>query len=382
MQTSKPKLLYLITKSNFGGAQRYVFDLARHFKNTYDVEVIVGGSGTLSKKLQEEGIPTTELPSLIRDVSIFRDVIVFFSLIKLFFVKKPAIIHLNSSKIGGLGALAGRLCRVPHIIFTAHGWAHNEQRPRWQKALILISHWYTVLLTHHTITVADNLKKSLSRLPWVSKKMTTVHNGLDSFPLKTRHESRAHLVQLASTGGKGAPSSEDDTVWIGTLSELHKNKGLDTLISAFAELKDKKIALFILGEGEERAHLTKLAEERAVSDKVFFLGFVENAKQYLQAFDIFTLTSRTEAFPYVLMEVAHAHVPVLASKVGGIPEIITQFETGILTTVGNTKEIREGLRFLIENPDRRAALAHNLYTRVQTSFTEENMFKKTELFYS
>ncbi len=379
MQSGKPKLLYLITKSNFGGAQRYVFDLARHFKDSYDVEVVVGGNGTLSKKLQAEGIPTIELPSLVRDVSMFRDVIVFFNLIKLFLTKKPAIIHLNSSKIGGLGALAGRICRVPRIIFTAHGWAYNENRPSWQKALILISHWYTVLLTHHTITVAENLKKSLSTLPWVNHKMSTVHNGLDQFPLKTRHEARTHLAALA---GSTCPSPEGDTLWIGTLSELHKNKGLNTLITSFAEMKDKKIALFILGEGEEREHLTKLAADRGVSDKVFFLGFVDNAKQYLQAFDIFTLTSRTEAFPYVLLEVGHANVPVLASKVGGIPEIITQFETGILTTVGNTKEVREGLRFLIENPDRRAALAHNLHTRVQTSFTEKAMFEAVALLYS
>ena len=379
MQPSKPKLLYLITKSNFGGAQRYVFDLARHFKDSYDVEVIVGGSGTLSKKLQAEGIATTELPSLVRDVSIFRDILVFFSLVRLFLTKKPSIIHLNSSKIGGLGALAGRVCRVPHIVFTAHGWAYNENRPRWQKTLILVSHWYTVLLSHHTITVAENLKKSLSVLPWVSHKMQTIHNGLDQFPLKTRHEARTHLATLA---GSTCPQPESDTLWIGTLSELHKNKGLDTLITSFAELKDKKIALFILGEGEERDHLTKLTENLGLTGKVFFLGFVDNAKQYLQAFDIFTLTSRTEAFPYVLLEVGHANIPVLASKVGGIPEIITQFETGILTTIGNTKEVREGLRFLIENPDRRAAMAHKLHTRVQTSFTEQTMFDSIALLYS
>ncbi len=379
MQSGKPKLLYLITKSNFGGAQRYVFDLARHFKDSYDVEVIVGGNGTLSKKLQAEGITTTELPSLIRDVSVFRDVMVFFSLVRLFLTKKPAIIHLNSSKIGGLGALAGRVCRVPHIIFTAHGWAYNENRPRWQKALILVSHWYTVLLSHHTITVAENLKDSLSALPWVAHKMQTIHNGLDQFPLKTRHEARTHLATLA---GSACPQPEGETLWIGTLSELHKNKGLDTLVASFAELKDKKIALFILGEGEEREHLTKLTENLGLTSKVFFLGFVENAKQYLQAFDIFTLTSRTEAFPYVLLEVGHANIPVLASKVGGIPEIITQFETGILTTIGNTKEVREGLRYLIENPDRRASIAHNLHTRVQTSFTEQSMFDAVALLYS
>lgn len=379
MQPSKPKLLYLITKSNFGGAQRYVFELARHFKDTYDVEVIVGGSGTLSKKLKAEGIPTTELPSLIRDVSVFRDIVVFAHLIKLFLTKKPAIIHLNSSKIGGLGALAGRICRVPHIIFTAHGWAHNENRPRWQKALILISHWYTVLLTHHTITVADNLRKSLATLPWVGTKMTTVHNGLDAFPLKTQHEARQHIANIV---GGACSKLDSGTLWIGTLSELHRNKGLDILISAFAELKDKKCALFILGEGEERAHLTKKIEDLGLQDKVFLVGYVEDAKQYLQAFDIFTLTSRTEAFPYVLLEVAQAHVPVLASKVGGIPELITQFETGILTTVGNIKEVREGLRFLIENTDRRASLAHDLHTRVQTSFTEKDMFEKTKSLYA
>src|SRR5690606_1306505 len=104
------KILYVITKANWGGAQKYVFDLACHSqKNGFDSLVAFGQGGKLQKKLTDHNVKTIKIENLDRDISIIKDFLVFLDLLKIFTKEKPDIIHLNSSKIGGLGALAGQI---------------------------------------------------------------------------------------------------------------------------------------------------------------------------------------------------------------------------------------------------------------------------------
>src|SRR3989338_454048 len=119
------RILYVITKANWGGAQRYVYDLATAAKEAgHEVAVAVGGTGILTKRLQEASIRTIELPLRQRRTFLL-DLFTFgslFSLIRVFRAERPDVVHLNSAKAGGLGGLAARLAGVPRIIFTAHGW--------------------------------------------------------------------------------------------------------------------------------------------------------------------------------------------------------------------------------------------------------------------
>ena len=128
-QPQRKKVLYLITKSNFGGAQRYVYDLATALpREKYEAVVAFGGTGApgskpgqLAEMLGEANVSTVYLHALGRDYSIM-DVRSFFEILQLIKIESPDVLHLNSSKAGGLGALAGRLCHVPQIIYTANGW--------------------------------------------------------------------------------------------------------------------------------------------------------------------------------------------------------------------------------------------------------------------
>ena len=105
------KILITITKSNFGGAQRYVYDVARSLAPRHDVAVVCGGKGLLVEKLVASGIRVISIPDLDRDVSIMKDIKVFFNLIKIFRYEKPDTLMLNSSKIGGVGSVAGKIAR-------------------------------------------------------------------------------------------------------------------------------------------------------------------------------------------------------------------------------------------------------------------------------
>ena len=378
----KQKLLYLITKGNWGGAQRYVFDLAtnisKEFSGQFDVTVAIGEGEILEKKLVELGIRVIKVESLQRDINMFSDLRVLVALVKLFRRERPDVLHLNSSKAGILGALAARIAGVPRIIFTGHGWAWNENRFFISKIFIGFVHWLTIMLCHKTIAVAEQIKRQVDSLPFVSNKTLVIHNGIGSIKFKERDEARRELGEFGF--------DINEKLWIGTISELHKNKGLDYLISAFGSAfgnatsstkNNQSIALIIIGNGEEKERLTELAKKLDIIDRVYFIGFVADASTYLKAFDIFTLTSRTEAFPYTILEAGLAQVPIIASRVGGIPEAINDKETGILVERGNVVELSKALMDLTDDSAKAALLGQAMRKRAEQIFSLSTMIEKT-----
>lgn len=382
---NKQKIFFLITKGNMGGAQRYVYDLATNLPPThFEVTVFMGdlpaqaGGGELEKYLKIAEINTKKIDGLIRNVSLFNEWRIFWQLVKLFKKEKPDIIHLNSSKIGALGALAGRIAGIKKIIFTGHGWAFNEKRPWWQKIIIYKLHWLTVFLSHTTIAVSEKTKQDLLHLPFIKNKITVIHNGLSGVNYLPRETARQ---ELASKIWKKDfdPNSLNKTLIIGTIAELHKNKGVDLLIQALSQIKNKlpNVLIWIIGDGEEKNRIRDLIKTNKLKDRVFLLGKIDEAKKYLKAFDIFTLTSRTEAFPYAILEAGQASLPVIASTVGGIPEVISSFNLGILVRPGNIREIKLALTRLIDNPTERKLFGKNLAKKVNKEFTIKKMVKET-----
>ncbi|TRZ52320.1 glycosyltransferase family 1 protein, partial [bacterium] len=332
--TQKKKILYVITKSNWGGAQRYVFDLAVNFSPEYDVSVAFGGEGELKTRLEKAGIRTISLPFLKRDVNPFTDIFTFNKLVELFKTERPDIIHVNSSKIGGMGALAGRIAKVPKIIFTAHGWAFREERPAYQKIIIKFLSWLTILFSHAVITVSERDEREALEMPFTKRKIILVHNGIEEPEFLSAEQARESIIK---EDGLSVP---ENALWIGTIGELHKNKGHIYAIEAFSKLeKTANVLFFIIGEGEERKELQQKINEFGLEKKVFLLGKKDGAPKLLNAFDIFLFPSVKEGLPFAILEAGMAGLPTIASAVGGIPEVITDMQTGMLIRPKNSDEI-------------------------------------------
>src|SRR3989344_6172396 len=144
MHHMSKKILYVITKSNWGGAQRYVYDCARSVnKSEFEPVVAAGGNGVLLTRLEEKGIRTLRVRSFTRDISIVKEFSAFRELLSLYKRERPAVIHLNSSKAGGIGALSAWIygwmpgTTRPRVIFPVHGWGFDEPRPAFVRAFIL-----------------------------------------------------------------------------------------------------------------------------------------------------------------------------------------------------------------------------------------------------
>ena len=173
------KILYGITKSNFGGAQRYVFDLAKESRaRGHEVAVICGTGGVLIEKLRNENIKVFEIENLKRDISLVDEIRAFHFIFRTLFTEKPDVFHTNSSKMGGLGNLAARLSGVPKIIFTGHAWEFNAPRPWYAKVVIKFFTWLTILFSHKTICVSEKTKSDVVGWPFIKNKLTVIYNGI------------------------------------------------------------------------------------------------------------------------------------------------------------------------------------------------------------
>ncbi len=368
------KLLFVITKSNWGGAQKYVYDLAIHTKNKYETAVVVGGTGILKQKLEDENVRTISIPLFSRNVSIIRDPLVFFQLLELFKKERPDIVHLNSSKVGFIGTLAARFAKVPRIVFTAHGWAFNEKRNWLSKKLFYFLHWLTVIFSHETILVSRALAKDMRHAPFIKGKLTVVHNGVEDFPIKTRDEARSVLFSSKSP-------MPPNTFWIGAVAELHNNKGLSYAVRAIKKLKDASPNLHflfvVIGEGEGRKHLEKLIFELGLHENVFLAGYREDAASFLSAFDVFLSSSITEALAFVVLEAGMARLPVIASAVGGVPEIIEDMKSGILIRSKNPEEIAKAFDFLLSHKKEAETFGKKLCANVKKNFSFKKMLCET-----
>ncbi|MGE5541269.1 MAG: glycosyltransferase family 4 protein [Bacillota bacterium] len=377
MEVAQPakskRILYVITKSNWGGAQRYVFDVATAAKaQGFTVAVASGREGELTDRLREAGVSILPIPSMQRDVKLTSDFAVLIELMRIIKEFRPDIVHGNSSKAGALVSLAARLKGVPRIIFTAHAWAFNERRPVWQKMIIGIVHYLTVLLSHETICNSEATRRDARWMPFVQRRLTVIHHGIRPFAMRSRQEAREALVP-----GCGAHT------WIGVVAELHPNKGLDTLLLAVEHtLPDYPEALLvIIGEGEERGYLEHLIKVEGLTGRVFLVGHVKDAPSYLSAFDLFILPSRTESLGYVLLEAGMAGLPAIGAGAGGIPEIIENEKTGLLFPPGDAPALTTAVERVLGDTALRAQLGSALHARVLDTFSAERMLDATFALY-
>ena len=377
MDHTRTKILFVITKSNYGGAQRYVYDLATSLKDRYDVVVALGGDGILSTMLTDQHIKVCPLGNLTRDVSVKAEWQSFMEMYHLLRAEKPNILHLNSSKAGLLGALAGRCARVPHIVFTAHAWAWNEERPLWQRFPITLLHWLTVILSHRTITVSNSIYDQMARYPLTRRRMRVIHPGITPPPRIDRDQARAQFVERIDE-----LREKKNLLWITTVGELHPVKGHLTMLGAFEKLltTQRESIYVIVGSGDFEKTLRAYVAKRDLTHQVFFTGHIQGVASLLSAFDLFVLPSLSEAFGYVLLEAGAAGVPIIASDVGGISEIIAP-DGGTLVPPHDEPLLLDAIATLLSSKDKGGTKAFVLSARVHEYFTKERMLEETTALY-
>lgn len=363
------KILYIITKSNWGGAQKYVFDLASHQKEQgAEVAVAFGGEGILAQKLKERVIKTIQIPNLERNVSLEKEIKVLKNLYQILKTEKPEIIHLNSSKIGVLGSLAGRLAGIKKIVFTAHGWPFREERPFGQVLIIKFLSWLSIIFSHQVICVSEKDFNDVKNWLFVKNKVNIVHNGID----------------LKGSASELSQKNNGDVIKIISIAELHKNKGLEYGLKTISLLRNKiqnfQYSIFSFG-GDEENKLKEMIKELNLENFVELKISQENHHLFLRDADIYFMPSLKEGLPYVLLEAGSNYLPVVASDTGGISEIIENYKNGFLIQVKDTNAFELALEKLIQDKNLREEFGRQAKEKIMREFDLEKMLQKTEKVY-
>ena len=377
---NRHSVLFIITKSNFGGAQRYVFDLALALTHSgWDVLVAAGGTGEpkappgkLATLLAESNIPIRPITAFMRNVSLRNDLQACIELYRLLRKERPAVVHLNSSKAGGIGALAARIARIPTIVFTIHGMPTDEDRPFWQRILIGIATYGTMMLCHQVIALSKETSDRLQKFPFAKSRITLIQNGIGPFPLLSKVDAQNALAHLL---GK----TIDPTIpMVGTIAELTPNKHVSAFIDAIGILTAEGVAIrsIIIGDGEERTQRADQIAKLNIEANCTLAGFIPDARQYMSACDMFVLPSMKEGWPYVILEAGYAGCPVIATNTGGIPEML-EGNAGIVTPPHSPQAIAEAVRNMLAKPNDRAEYAKRLKEKVSSEYTIAAMVTKT-----
>lgn len=371
----KTRILYVITLSDWGGAQKYVFELACAAQASgHPVQVVVGGKEELYERLIAANIPVVSFESMQRGIGLVSEFKSLFGLMRVIRDFRPDVVHSNSSKAGLLGGIAALLLSVRKSIFTCHGWAFNETSSVAKKSAYWLFHYFTVLVNKTTICVSEAIRRDTKHMSGIQSRLVVIHLGVEETNLVARDAARKKL----------GPEISDDSLWVGTVGRLDPVKQHDVLIQAFATIHSAfpTVRLLIVGEGAERARLEELVKTHNLQNTVHLSGHIADAQRYMHAFDIFAFPSLSESFGFAAIEAGLAHLPVVASNVGGIPEIITDMQTGLLVPSGNSDAIVTALSKLLNDAGLRAQLGNALHQKVLRDFTEAQMVEKTFALYA
>lgn len=351
----------MITRSDvMGGASVHLLDLAKGMKDLgNEVTILVGGQGVVVDRATELGIDCRSLKYLVREISPWADINCYFELSKALVELKPDIVHLHSAKAGILGRLAAKRISLP-AVYTAHGWPFTEGVSARKRKLYAWIERAMARICERIITVSEYdrniaIKQDVSSVD----QMVVVHNGIPDVPpsLCARHQS--------------------DTAKLVMVARFEEPKDQRAVIAALADIADLHWSMEFIGDGPNLDSVKALAQKLGLSQRVAFLGVRDDVPERLSCADALVLVSRWEGLPLTILEAMRAGLPVVASDVGGVSEVVSDGVTGHLVPRKGHVELVEALRRLISAPETRAQMGAAGRFRFESEFTFGMMLQRT-----
>jgi glycosyltransferase involved in cell wall biosynthesis len=343
----------LITLAEVGGAQTYVASLLPALVGRFEVTVAAHGAGPLRDATRAAGARFVPLQNLRRPLSPWRDLAGLVELMRLLRRERPHILHASSSKAGVLGRLAGFLAGVPIRIFTVHGWAFAAHAGvaarlyRWADRLVRP-------LT--TVTVCVSQRERVAGLvagTCDSERTVVIPNAVDAARAPRSSATRRERPLIIAVGRLKAP------------------KDFLTLVRALGTLPPDSFEAVIVGEGPDRGRLEAEIEALGLEQHVRLAGERRDVPDLLAAADVFVLPSASEGMPVSVLEAMAAGLPVVASRVGGMPEQVSDGETGLLVEPGHIGELAAAVSRLIRDGELRRRLGTAGRARAEQEFDLE-----------
>jgi glycosyltransferase involved in cell wall biosynthesis len=385
----RKKILHIITRLDMGGSAQNTLQTCKKLSGKYETILVHGLSyesrmTDLERRIIEagveevkaQGVKVIPLPSMVRSIRPVKDFRALFFLAWLIFKEKPDIVHTHSSKAGILGRLAAKIAGVPYIVHTPHGHVFYGHFGILASKIFLWVERIFSKFTDRMVALTDGERNDYIKLSVCPpQRVFKIHSGVD---LEQFMQPNGNRVEKKRSLGL----DQNGTV-IGFVGWLLPIKGPAYLLKAMAHIwpEHPAASLVMVGKGELDVDLRAQALKMNANGKVKFLGWREDVHEIIPIFDLLVLPSLNEGMGRVLVEAMAAGKPVVASEVGGIPDLVKHGETGYLVRPADERALANGIKKLLNDPERAQQMGQRgkEYCR---QFSLEAMIAKLDDLYS
>jgi glycosyltransferase involved in cell wall biosynthesis len=379
------RILRLIARLNMGGPALHVAYLTRGldergYQTTLGAGSLAPGEGSMAFVAEELGVDVVTIPSLHREVSPVLDPVSVAKIAGLIREVRPHILHTHTAKAGAVGRSAALLAgdaRPPIIVHTFHGHVLRGYFDPARTALYREVERSLARVTTRLVAVSPEVRDDLVELGVApAEKFSVIRLGID---LDQR------IVEGVSDGlglrrDFGVPDDAFVVGWIGRMTAI---KHIPDVLDAFARLRELGVdaRLVLVGNGPDREEVERRAHELGIARFTLYLGYQRDIAPYYALFDALLLPSGNEGTPVVAIESLAAGTPVVATRVGGVGDVVADGVDGLLTNVGDVRGLAAALERLARDPALRAAMGRAGRERTLPRYRVERLVDDVDALY-
>jgi len=327
-------VVHIITRLALGGAQQFVYEIAKRMHESKNDVVIFTGLSDINKSLSGKNnkildevyrykIPVEIVPHLYDHISLLNDLKALIWLCKKLKEYQPSLVHIHSSKTGILGRLACKIANVPRIIYHVHGWSFSRSVGLTRRFYLMLEKLFFRLTTEYIFVCKQDMLDfiELGGNPHIKYKSHIVYPCANFFEPS---EQNRYRIELRKNFG----FNKDDFV-IGTVARLdyQKNPHIFLEIASLFAKANNNVKFLWIGNGEYRNEIKKQIDRLGLSNKFVLPGFIDEVEPYFSVFDIFFITSRYEGLPVTAIKALACGIPIVAFLVNGIKDLSSRFKS-------------------------------------------------------
>jgi glycosyltransferase involved in cell wall biosynthesis len=384
-EAERVKVLRVIARLNMGGPALHVAYLTAGLRDRgYDTTLVAGtlarGEDSMGFVADELGIDVVKIEELGREISPFRDLLATVRLARVIRRERPQILHTHTAKAGAVGRLAALIAgpaRPPVIVHTFHGHVlRGYFGPVRTRFFLALERW---LAAHTTalIAVGPQVRDDLVALGVAPpERFAVIRLGIElEERVRPQDDGRVETRRYL-----GLPGDRFVVGWVGRMTAV---KRTDDVLEAFRLVREQGVdaCLCLVGDGPDRERLEQRASELGVIRDTLFLGYQEDVAPYYAAFDALVLPSANEGTPVSVIEALAAGTPVVATRVGGVPDVVREGEEGFLVDAGDTTELAERLTRLARDAKLRRRLGESGRERVLKRYAVDRLLDDIDRLY-
>lgn len=378
-------MLRVIARLNMGGPALHVAYLSaglrrRGYETTLVAGTLARGEDSMAYVADELEVPILTLPELSREISLPRDLRAALRLAALIRRLRPHILHTHTAKAGAVGRIAALLAgraRPPIVVHTFHGHVLRGYFDPLRSALFRALERLLAQASTALVAVSPEVRDDLVALGVApAERFTVIRLGIDlARRVRPEEEERARARRML-----GIPPGRFTVGWIGRMTGVKRSE--DVLV-AFRRLRERHgdACLCLVGDGPERERLERRAHELGIMRHCLFLGYQSDVAPFYAAFDVLLLPSANEGTPVSAIEALAAGRPVVATRVGGVPDVVRDGEDGFLVEPGDLEALAERLALLAAEPERRRQMGDRGRRRVLARYGVERLVDDVDRLY-